>query len=63
MHENAAIAFPRSTGPQRSARTPGALLRGALTNVPVKKRPTKRLPKFGAKAHKKLNAIYAIKVE
>lgn len=56
------MAFPRSTGFQRSARTPGALLNGALTKVPVKNLPTNRLAKFGAKAHRKLKARYSKKV-
>lgn len=47
MTENPAMALPRSSGSQRSARTPGALLSGVETNVPVRKRPIRRLPKFG----------------
>lgn len=62
MQENAAMAFPRSTGSHRSARTPGPLLRGALTKVPVRNRPTSRAAKLGAKAHRKLKARYSKKV-
>ena len=56
MHEKRAMALPRSIGPHTSANTPGTLESGELANVPVRKRPTRSEPKFGAKAQRKLNA-------
>lgn len=56
MSEKPAMAFPRSTGPQRSAMTPGALLSGADTKVPVRNLPTSSPPKLGAKAQRKFEA-------
>jgi hypothetical protein len=57
---NNAIALPLSTGPQMSASTPGALESGAAAQVPVKNLPTRRLPKFGANAQRKLKARYSV---
>ena len=60
--ENMAMATPRSIGSQMSARTPGELDMAQLTNVPERNRPTSRLPKFGAKAQRKLKAMKIKKV-
>lgn len=60
--ENKAIAFPRLIGSHISTNTPGEFDSAALANVPVKNRPTNNAAKFGAKAQRKLNAKYEMKV-
>lgn len=54
--EKTTIALPRSIGPQRSANTPGTLLRAAEANVPVRNLPTKSPANVGVKAHTKVKA-------
>jgi hypothetical protein len=59
--ENRAMVFPLSTGPQMSARNPGAFKSRALGNVPVKNnRPVSKVAKLFAKAQRKLIAEYEV---
>jgi hypothetical protein len=60
---NNAMALPRSTGPQMSAKTPGALDSVLDAKVPVRNLPTSNAAKFGAKAQRKLKARYSKNVK
>lgn len=59
---NSDMAFPLSTTPHMSTRTPGAFDSAAEAIVPVMKRPMRRAAKLFAKAHRKLNAMYSMNV-